>query len=163
MKRNRELDEALTELLLKRQLTVAISSEFNPKTLQIALYRRFQEYCVMMDDAGYLPDYHRGMTVSMVRSKDTVVYTFKKKKPTAKFTILQAPGSPDDKTVSANLEHNQEGSLRNRGASESSQEHGEDTHPSSSQGESTGMCMDEEDWLRHVRTFIQQDSSGQQP
>lgn len=159
--------DIFAELLAAESITLQ-GDPANLRSLYIMLYRKFTSYKIAMDNAGYLRPEWLDATVGMsTAASDTIAtFTIKPKRKRASFTIVAIGGTPvgaenrGNKNVPANLEYDQDGTLQYRSTNPSSQEHGEDADPSSSQGESTGVWSDEEDWGAHVRAFIESNSDG---
>lgn len=152
-------DTAFIELLTARSLTVQVESKNALDSLRVMLYRKLQAHIKQWDDVGYLNEELRDATVSVEVAEGGKIATISiiKRRPRLQFTILKV-GDSSDEEVPTNLGNNQEGKIQHRSADHDSPEHGEDTDPGSSQGESNGQCSSPEDWQSQLRAFIQQDS-----
>lgn len=153
------VDSVLVELLTARQVTVEVASKNALDSLRVMLYRKLQAHIKQWDDVGYLDESLRDATVSVDVAAGSKIATISiiKRRPRLQFTILKV-GESSDEEVPTNLGNNQEGKIQHRSADRDSLQHGEDTDPGSSQGESNGQCSSPEDWESQLRAFIQQDS-----
>lgn len=135
-------------LLETKEVTLVLSvSEY--ESTRVQLTRKLTRYKEEMSKCGFLADWVKASSIkSSLSAKGEATYKLGAKRAPKEYTILRT-GSSDEtenSTVRTDLECNQDSEVRELDGDSCSQQHAEDSDPSSEEGEDSTLRRPPLDW-----------------